>query len=267
MIEKKDLMMEFWTKRANAYHADPRANTNDVWLREVEIHAVSEIIRTIQPRTVLDFGCANGFTTYRLADQHANVKFTGVDINERMIEVAQTSARSSKNGNVSFRCVDVKKTDIGETFDLIFGVRVFQNIETVEKQKEIFARLQNMLNHSGHFYYIESYSNGYKQLNTDRSKMNLQPLPIHRHLTLLTEDFESYAAEQMDLVEMASPSSSYYMVTRLLYSYIAKINGEKIDYNHPIHQVGALLPPIGEYGPQRACLFRKKSRGREFSDD
>ena len=51
-------------------------------------------------------------------------------------------------------------------------------------------------------------------------------------------------------------SSSYYLITRLLYSFIAKTNDEPIDYNHPIHQVAAIVPQVGEYGPQRACLYK-----------
>jgi hypothetical protein len=63
----------------------------------------------------------------------------------------------------------------------------------------------------------------------------------------------------MDLLERSWPSSSYYLVTRLLYSYIAMKNGEAIDYNHPIHQVGAILPQVGEYGPEQAGFYRKKA--------
>ena len=62
---------------------------------------------------------------------------------------------------------------------------------------------------------------------------------------------------EMTAISNDSLSSSYYLITRLLYSHIAKINGEPIDYNHPIHQVAAMIPQIGEYGPQRATLYRR----------
>jgi hypothetical protein len=94
-------------------------------------------------------------------------------------------------------------------------------------------------------------------MNQDRVKMGLEPLPIHSHLTLLTNDFDSFASAKVKLVSRESLSSSYYLITRLLYSYIAKMNHEPIDYNHPIHQVAAMVPQIGDYGPQRAVLCRK----------
>ncbi len=105
--------------------------------------------------------------------------------------------------------------------------------------------------------YIESYMHGYARLNDDRIRMGLAPLPIHEHLTLLTVDFDQYASTRMKLVRRDFVSSSYYLITRLLYSYIAKMNNEPIDYNHPIHQIAAMMPQIGEYGPQYACLYVK----------
>ena len=84
---KKEKMLRFWSERAALYGADPRANTNDVWLREVEIAYVNRIIQEHRFSRVLDFGCANGFSTARLAELNPDATFVGIDINpEMMIE-------------------------------------------------------------------------------------------------------------------------------------------------------------------------------------
>lgn len=258
MNDKHEDMLAFWSDRVRQYGADPRANTNDIWLRELEIQCVNKIIKRYSPGRILDFGCANGYTTTRLAKDNPQCSFLGIDINPDMIAAATKLAQQEGHANLSFRKLDILQDETDQRYDFIFAIRVFQNIESVEMQRRVFDRLSALLQPNGLLYFIESYADGYAQLNADRVQMNLPPLPIHPHLTLLTDEFDKYASERMDLLERTSPSSSYYLVTRLLYSFIAQMNNEPIDYNHPIHQTAVLLPQIGEYGPQRALLYRKR---------
>jgi len=258
MDEKRDKMQEFWSERAKLYRSDPRANTNDIWLRNIEIRNVDQIIKKYRPCSILDFGCANGYTTVQLAKNNPNCSFTGIDINQEMIIVAQESIRNEGCSNLMFQQLDILHENIEKKFDFIYSIRAIQNIESAEKQRYIFDKLLTILKKGSLFFSIESYADAYESLNHDRTIMNLPPLPIHSHLTLLTEEFDRYVMDRVELLERTSPSSSYYLITRLLYSYIAMVNREPIDYNHPIHQVAAMVPQIGEYGPQRALLCRKR---------
>lgn len=256
-LGKKDKMINFWSERARLYAGDPRANTNDIWLREVEIAYVDKVLKAGSYKDVLDFGCANGYSTSRLAKANSQARFTGVDINPEMIDIAKSRSETESLSNLEFRRVDVLQDVITEKYDLIYGIRVFQNIESLEMQQKVVDKLCELLKPGGMLLYIESYLDGYKRLNEDRVKMGLNPLPIHEHLTLLGDEFDNHVASKLNLISKDSLSSSYYLVTRLLYSYIAKMNNEAIDYNHPIHQVAAMIPQIGEYGPQNALLYRK----------
>lgn len=258
MSNKREKMMSFWSERAKLYKSDPRANTNDIWLRELEINYVNGIIKSNSFKRILDFGCANGHSTIRLARLNKDITFVGVDINPDMIDVAIDNLQSEQLTNLEFVRLDITKKDIVmEKYDFIFAIRVFQNIESPEMQKKIFDEIYNLLNKNGMFLYIESYINGYERLNNDRVKMALPPLPIHEHLTLLNEDFDNYVSEKMNSLSRDYLSSSYYLITRLLYSYIAKMSNDPIDYNHPIHQVATIVPQIGDYGPQKASLYKK----------
>jgi SAM-dependent methyltransferase len=253
--EISEKMMRFWSERAKLYGMDPRANTNDVWLREVEINYVNSAILEYRSGRVLDFGCANGFTTARLAELNPNSTFLGIDINQEMIDASEGFAGGQSN--LSFGRFDVLQDTMRQQFDFIYAIRVFQNIEGLEKQKMVVDRLCDLVLPGGIFLYIESYVSGYAKLNEDRLKMRLTTLPIHEHLTLLTDEFDQHVSKRMRLLKKESLASSYYLITRLLYSYIAKMNNEPIDYNHPIHQVAAIVPQIGEYGPLRACIYKK----------
>ena len=159
--------------------------------------------------------------------------------------------------NCSFHHLNILNDTIDMKFDLVYTIRVLQNIDNYLNQKKIFNQLLNLIKNNGYFYYIESYEEGYDSINKDRIKIGLSPLPIHPHLTLLTKKFDDFVSKKMKLIEKTSPSSSYYLITRLVYSFIAKKNDEKIDYNHPLHIVASMIPQIGQYGPQKALLFKK----------
>lgn len=256
MTDKYHDMLQFWSNRVTQYGEDPKANTNDVWLREVEINAIKKVLDRYKPDRVLDFGCANGYTTRRLAQEYHDVSFVGVDINDNMITVAN---RKPLSANLSFRCENVLEKDMGQNFDLIICIRVFQNIETVELQTSVFDRLSDMLAQDGLFFFIESYTDGYDRINQDRVDMGLPALPIQPHLTLLTEKFDEHVANVLECVERGSPSSTYYLITRLVYSKLAMLNNKAIDYDHPLHRLASIVPQIGSYGPQKSGLFRKRA--------
>jgi SAM-dependent methyltransferase len=257
MHDKHKDMLQFWSDRVRLYGADPKSNTNDVWLREVEIIAIQKILDRYKPNRVLDFGCANGYTTRRLAEKYPAITFVGIDINQNMIAAANKIPLPE---NLSFRHGNVLVDDMEQNFDLIISIRAFQNINTQALQMKIFDRLHDLLVPGGVFFYIESYEDGYAKINLDRINIGLPPLPIQPHLTLLTESFDEYVAHSLECVEKGSPSSSYYLITRLVYSKLASLNNEQIDYDHPLHQLAALVPQIGEYGPQKSRLFKKKAR-------
>src|SRR5574337_417221 len=142
--EKKEKMMAFWTERVQKFKGDPGANTNDIWLREVEIGAVCCIIRQHTVKHILDFGCANGYTTIRIAKLHPACKFLGLDINGEMISVAKGLAKDERCDNVCFVQADILDRAPKGQFDLVFAIRVFQNIESLEMQKRVFDRLYEM---------------------------------------------------------------------------------------------------------------------------
>ncbi len=257
MTDKKNKGMTFWSERVRQYQNDPRANTNDIWLRKLEIDYVDNVIKKYRLKNIMDFGCANGYSTFHLAEKNLESQFIGIDINADMIKAASERLKDVSVPNFKFKKLNILEEDMKEEYDFIYTIRVLQNLESLETQKNVFDKILSLLKDGGKFLYIESYLDGYTQLNQDRKNMQLTPLPIHEHLTLLTDDFDNYVKEKMECVEMESLSSSYYLITRLLYSYIAHMNNEAIDYNHPIHQVAALVPQIGNYGPQKACLFQK----------
>lgn len=261
MSTKHAKMVDFWSQRANLYQIDPQANANDVCIREIEIRAVAETIEErLQAKgkiSALDFGCANGFSTARLSEMFPTVAFTGIDINADMIKAADQLAVDAPNNTLRFRRADILAADLGETFDVIFAIRAFQNMDSLETQKQYARKVFDLLKEDGYFLFIESYLDGHLQINEDRARLGLQPLPDHAHLTRLTDEFDEFVSGMMAVEKRDNPFSSYYLVTRLAYSWCANEMNEPIDYNHPLHRVAPMLPSLGDYGPLRHRVYRK----------
>ena len=97
-----------------------------------------------------------------------------------MIDVARANSEQESSPNLDFRKLDVLQDAITEKYDLIYAIRVFQNIESLEMQKKVLDRLYDLLKPNGMLLYIESYRDGYTRLNEDRQKMGLTPLPDTR---------------------------------------------------------------------------------------
>ena len=261
MTAKRDEMLAFWSERASRYGSAPQANTADEWLRKIEISYADGLIKSFGAQHVLDVGCANGYSTLQLAESNRETRFLGVDLNADMILLAQQSGAAEKSPNALFHQCDILRDPLSDRFDMIIAVRVFQNMESHEAQQEALDRLIARLRPGGAMLFIESYCDGYRQLNEDRRQIGLPALPIHSHLTLLSEEFDRYVDSRTEVITRESIASSYYFVTRLVYSKLAMLNNEAIDYDHPIHRIAAELPQIGEYGPLKATVCRKAGAG------
>ena len=183
--------------------------------------------------------------------------FTGVDINPDMIAAADQLAADFPNETLSFRCADILHADPGETFDVIYAIRAFQNMDSLDTQKQYARKVHDLLNDGGYFLFIESFLDGHLQINEDRERLGLQPLPDHAHLTRLTDEFDEFVSGMMALEKKDNPFSSYYLITRLAYSWYAKEMDAPIDYNHPLHRVAPMLPSLGDYGPLKLRVYRK----------
>jgi predicted O-methyltransferase YrrM len=76
-MNKKDKMLKFWSDRALKYEEDLRSNTNDIWIREIEIKYVNTALKQRSYNNILDFGCANGYSTIRIAKENLKSNFLG----------------------------------------------------------------------------------------------------------------------------------------------------------------------------------------------
>ncbi|MCL5023501.1 MAG: class I SAM-dependent methyltransferase [Nitrospirae bacterium] len=103
-------------------------------------------IGKIRGKKVLDFGCGKGDFYQFLKDRGIPVRYTGLDLNEKLIAAAR-----EKHRDVFFRVFDIEEESLAEDFNYIFLCGVFNlNVQGTEETirttlKKLFAHCRTAL--------------------------------------------------------------------------------------------------------------------------
>lgn len=101
-----------------------------------------DLLARVDPKireTALDIATGPGEPAMSIARMvGADGRVVGIDISEKMVEVATRLAKQRRISNVEFRAMDAEKMDLpADSFDLAtsrFGFQIFTNPETVAKE-------------------------------------------------------------------------------------------------------------------------------------
>ncbi len=104
--------------------------------------ALLDIAACVDGSKILDFGCGKGDFCGFLKDRNIRVSYTGLDINERLIDIGR-----EKHPESVFRVFDLEKEDLEEDFDYVFLCGVF-NLRVRGIDELIAYALRKLFNHS-----------------------------------------------------------------------------------------------------------------------
>ena len=125
----KEYVIFFYNNMLKMYGDRPESLR---WTRKgqyVHYNCLLEIETTIEGRKVLDYGCGKGDFYQFLKERNISVQYTGFDINERLISLAQ-----EKHPDCRFRVFDIESDILYEEFDYVFLCGVFNlNVEGIDK--------------------------------------------------------------------------------------------------------------------------------------
>lgn len=265
---KSERIRQYWGERASTTDPSSRqATTYDVFLREHEIATLRGRIAglALPPGArVLDVGCGDGYATVKLAAHFPHLRFIGVDWSEEMLRRAERAlaAEPAARGAASFRVGDMRALDASlgaERFDVCLSMRSLINLTSAEEQYATLAQIAAHLGGGGHYFCIENFMQGQRNFNRLRVAMGLPEIPVRWHNHFFEEEvFVKEAGRFFDSIEFDSFLSSYYLATRVIYSAGCQLAGEEPDYFHPIHQVAARLPVIGDFCPIKLVTLRRR---------
>jgi SAM-dependent methyltransferase len=253
---------QFWNEQAEAHGRDPQATTPDRWVREVEIASLSEQLAGLPDGTaVLDVGCGNGYSVIRLAELHPGLSFAGGDYAPAMVEQARQSLADHPEleGRVRFEEMDVLELPLDSAFDVVITDRCLINLPSFAEQQRAIARIAAVVRPGGRYLAVENFHGGQDGLNRERERLGLSPIPIRWHNCFLDETAFAEACSEFFAVDPPLPiASTYYLITRCVYSKLCQMAGEEPGYDHPIYEVATQLPPLGDFGPVKLVAMVRR---------
>ncbi len=246
-----DEVKEYWSQRA--VQSSQAATTNDIYLRRLEAATLIAQLKSIQLRKgarILDIGCGDGETTAAIARTFPSAKFHGIDFSAEMIDLAKPKSGGER---ITFSTGDVRS--LREHFqpgwfDVIITNRCLINLLNRDEQYDAVEQISACLCGGGYFIGTENFIGGQSAMNALRQSLGLKEIPIRWHNLYFDEkEFLDRAGRLFERVELINFSSTYYLVTRVVYSALCKAEGTEPTYDHPIYGIATSLPPSGDFSP------------------
>jgi 2-polyprenyl-3-methyl-5-hydroxy-6-metoxy-1,4-benzoquinol methylase len=104
---------------------------------------VLDKVKALQPQSVADIGTGDGRLTRELALMLPQARVAGIDYSARAIQLAL-----ALNPGLDFRCLDIVRDDVGEAFDVLTLIEVFEHIPP-ELTESFVAALRPLLRDGG----------------------------------------------------------------------------------------------------------------------
>ena len=107
------------------------------------IKIIKEILKKINSKELLDFGCGDGKLIYEL--KNSKIKLTGIDTSKKAIGFAKAFSP-----RIEFVSKDINEYTPSSKFDTITSIEVLEHINPSEL-KNIITIIHNLLKKNGHF--------------------------------------------------------------------------------------------------------------------
>ena len=268
-ISNDEVILEHYKVQA-AKHKDSALSTmEDPITRQKEVDLIRNFFNlpSIQTKTrdVLEIGCGNGYTLNLLQPQFKSFNFTGLDFSEDLLAIA----RERNLDSVKFVQGDVRKLQFkDESFDVVYTERCIINLLSWEEQQLALNEMHRVLRKGGYLFFMESFTEGYDNLNKARNELGLDSIPMpHHNLYFEKEVFEPFVRTKFEILfanELGGNGtevprnflSSHYFTARVLHPLLTK--GDPFMKNTELVKFFSFLPPSGCYSPIEAYILKKK---------
>lgn len=247
----------YWEERAAA-DSSAQSTTQDYYMREIEYQVLRDVIERHRPASVVDIGCGDARTTARLAAVHRNTLFFGYDYSGAMVKNAQDNIVAASIANVTVGLCDVSQSIQGK-FDMAYTTRCLINLPTRDLQKVAIDHIHGALNDGGVYVMIENFIEGHDNFNRVREAFGLPPISVRDHnLFFERSQLLAHIADKFEVTDDVNISSTYYLVSRIIYSKICQDKNILPNYFDVHHRYATALPFCGDYGPVRMLCLKKK---------
>lgn len=255
-----DTIRDYWEGQARQHGPAPAASWGDTLAIALEIDTVSRYLA--DGDTVLDAGCANGYSAFHQLERRRLKKLVGIDFAAAMIAAArEEKSKRGLDDRVEFQVGDVRKLAFpGASFDAVYTTRVLINLPTWEEQVAGITECLRVARPGGTVILSEAFREPLVLLNAMRALVKLPPLVEH--------DFNRYLKKQKLEELLASLgleftveefSSVYYLGSRFLRELVTDPAAWPA-YSNPVNKIFYDIEREysgGGFGIQQAYVIRK----------
>lgn len=248
-------ILNFWDGRSKLGEL---AGTNDFMLTRIE---QKFILDTIPDNSrVFDIGCGNALSLVALAKEK-NCSGVGIDFSAGMVSTSQEYVYLNNLQDeikIFEDSVPPVPTSYG-SFDVVLTNRSLINLTSREDQRTAILGVEQVLRPGGMFLMIECSNEGSDSTNNLRSKLKLDSIKAPWHNLFFNEkEVESWQTLTFKIEKFLHISSTYNLLSRVVYAKYAATTDELMVYDSLINQISLQLPQqIGNFGPVKAWIWRK----------
>jgi len=212
-----DFIRDYWEGQARKHGPAHDASWGDSHAIALEIETISR--QLVDGATVLDAGCANGYSAFSQLERRRLGKLVGIDYAEAMIAAARAEKKArGLDDRVEFQVGDVRKLAFPDaSFDAVYTTRVLINLPTWEEQVTGIGECLRVTRPGGKVILSEGFWEPLMLLNAMRALVGLPPLVEHDFNRYLKksklEELLAALGLQFSVEEF---SSVYYLGSRFL---------------------------------------------------
>lgn len=255
---EKNHIKEYWEQQGEVHGDSHWASWGDNWIIDLEIDNISKYIKDND--TVLDVGCANGYSTFQQYKRKKLKSIVGIDFANNMINMANKRLNKEiDNDNISFKQGDIRNIEFDDNeFDVVYTTRVVINLQTWEEQKQAINECIRVTKKGGKVILSEGFWEPLMLLNSFRLISGLEPLVEHDFNRYLKKKKLIKYIESLGFsYEVVDFSSIYYLGSRLLRELVTDFEQYE-GFSNPINKKFAELQKDyrgGGFGIQQAFII------------
>lgn len=143
----------------------------------VEIPALFKLLPSLEGFSILDLGCGFGGHCILYVDMGAK-KVVGVDISEKMLEIAKKENTSPKITYKHMAMEDI--SDFNDSFDLVVSSLAIQYVKDFEK---LVKQVYRLLNANGSFIFSQEHPFSTSFTDGDRWTKDKEDIKLHANVS------------------------------------------------------------------------------------
>jgi ubiquinone/menaquinone biosynthesis C-methylase UbiE len=256
-----DFIRDYWEGQGSKHGASHEASWGDNYAIALEVDTIAAHLA--DGNTVLDVGCANGYSAFQQLERRHLARLVGVDYSAAMISAARQAATSrALDGRVEFREGDVRKLALPDaSFDVVYTTRVLINLPNWEEQKTGIAECLRVARPGGKVIFLEAFWEPLVLLNALRALVKLPALVEHDFNRYLKQDKLERFLTSLGLdFRVEDFSSVYYLGSRFLRELVTDPAAWP-GYSNPINRIFHDIEREysgGGFGIQKAYVVQKR---------